>query len=56
MSDSEAALLPRDVRPLKYLITLAPDLERSTFSGQETVELEVAQPCSELVFHAADLE
>ena len=48
--------LPPHVRPLKYSLTLAPDLERFTFKGEETVEVEVTEPTSEVVLNAVDIQ
>ena len=47
--------LPTDVRPDKYDVTLEPDLERFTFSGKETVSLQVAAPTSRIELNAAEL-
>ena len=48
--------LPHHVSPLKYSLTLTPDLERFTFKGEETVEVEVTQPTSEVVLNAVDIQ
>ncbi len=55
MSGPEVSLLPPHVRPTKYRITLAPDLSLFTFAGDETIDLEVAQPTSEIVLNAAEI-
>ncbi|MCZ6891802.1 MAG: M1 family metallopeptidase [Chloroflexi bacterium] len=47
--------LPPHVRPLKYSLSLTPDLERFTFKGEETVEVEVTKPTSEVVLNAVDI-
>ncbi len=48
--------LPKDVRPEQYAIRIVPDVDALTFTGSETVELEVAQPVTQLVLNALDLE
>ena len=48
--------LPLHVRPLKYSLTLSPDLERFTFKGEETVEVEVTEPTSEVSLNAIDIQ
>jgi puromycin-sensitive aminopeptidase len=40
---------------VKYTLTLAPDLERFTFSGEESVEVEVLDPTFQIVLNAAEL-
>jgi puromycin-sensitive aminopeptidase len=47
--------LPRQVRPYRYVLRLAPDLERATFSGDEAIELEVVEPTTTIVMNACDL-
>jgi aminopeptidase N len=47
--------LPKQVRPTDYAIWIKPDIEKLTFSGRETVKLNVEQATSELVLNAADL-
>lgn len=48
--------LPRTAVPSRYDLELAPDLERSTFSGRVTVDLEVTAETDHLVLNAAELE
>ena len=56
MTTSQRSTLPQHVRPLKYRITLAPDLEQFTFSGEETIDIEAAQPTSEIVLNAVEIQ
>ena len=46
---------PRVV-PEKYSIRIEPDLKKLTFSGSETVKIEVRQPVRELVLNALELQ
>ena len=56
MPTAEAAILPATVKPSKYTITLQPDLEAFTFTGQETVDIQVLESTSQIVVNAVDLE
>lgn len=47
--------LAKHVAPLRYAITLHPDLEAHTFSGEETVSLTLAKPTKELTLHSLEL-
>ena len=55
MPESGAVTLPANVRPSRYDLTLAPDLNDFTFRGAETVEIEVLAPTAEIVLNAAEL-
>ncbi len=48
--------LDRNVRPLAYDIQVKPDAKALTFSGSETVTVDVAQPTRTLTLNAADLQ
>ena len=56
MTTSNAVLLPGNVRPVAYRITLAPDLDAFVFRGDETVEIEVLEATSTIVLNADELE
>ncbi|MGH7344906.1 MAG: M1 family metallopeptidase [Candidatus Rokuibacteriota bacterium] len=47
--------LPRHVRPTRYDLRLEPDLASLTFTGDETVTLEVEEPTAEIVVNAVEL-
>jgi puromycin-sensitive aminopeptidase len=47
--------LPTTVVPSRYDLRLEPDLEKATFSGEETVAVEVREPVTEIVLNAAEL-
>ncbi len=47
--------LPTDVVPLLYDIEVRPDAAASTFSGAETVTVDVRRPTSRIVLNAAEL-
>ena len=48
--------LPRSVVPPRYAIQIEPDLDASTFTGRETVEVTVHEASQEIVLNAADLQ
>jgi aminopeptidase N len=48
--------LPRNVIPLQYSANLVPDLASKTFSGTETVEIEVLQPTRNIMLNVANIE
>jgi puromycin-sensitive aminopeptidase len=48
--------LPTTVLPRHYRLTLAPDLEAATFSGDVDIELSVESATSSIVLNAAELE
>jgi puromycin-sensitive aminopeptidase len=56
MATVPTSLLPAEVRPVKYQIGLSPNLTAFTFTGEETVEIEVHQPTARIVVNAAELE
>ena len=56
MATVPTSLLPAEVRPVKYHISLSPNLTAFTFAGEETIEIEVSQPTSQIVLNAAELE
>ena len=48
--------LPRTVVPRRYDLTLEPDLAAATFSGTETVAVEVLESTAEVVLNAVEIE
>ncbi|HEX2053139.1 MAG TPA: M1 family metallopeptidase [Actinomycetota bacterium] len=48
--------LPRNVLPSRYELVLEPDLDAATFSGEESVAVEVKEPVDEVVLNALELE
>ena len=47
--------LPRHVTPIRYELRLEPDLTTLTFTGDETITLDVAEATSEIVLNAVEL-
>ena len=56
MPASEAVVLPETSRPVKYRITLQPDLRNFTFKGEQSVDILVLEPTSTIVLNAIELE
>jgi puromycin-sensitive aminopeptidase len=48
--------LSKDVVPVQYTITLAPDLEAHVFSGTETIDIQVKKNTKRITIHSKDLE
>ena len=48
--------LPTDVQPLRYSLTLTPDLKDFTFQGEAAIDIEVSAPTSRIMLNAIDLE
>ena len=55
MTESNAVMLPKDVRPSKYTLTLQPDLEAFTFSGASPSTSTCCSPPGSIVLNAAEL-
>ena len=56
MPTSSPFRLPSNVRPIRYHLTLKPDLEAFSFTGDEWVEIDILEPVSDIVLNAAELE
>ena len=56
MSESSAYRLSDNVRPTAYRLTLTPDLENFTFSGQVAIDIDVGEPTGRVQLNAAELE
>nr|CCM16321.1 Putative aminopeptidase-like protein,metallo-peptidase, Clan MA(E), Family M1 [Leishmania guyanensis] len=48
-------VLPRNVRPTHYHITLSPDLEHATFSAEVTIDVRIAEPTNSFTLNAVGL-
>ncbi len=48
--------LPKEVVPSQYAIRIAPNLDKLTFTGSETVQLEAKTPVKKLVLNALEME
>lgn len=48
--------LATHITPKEYTVTLEPDLEAHTFSGEETIHITLDKPTAEITLHSKDLE
>ena len=55
MPNSNAAVLPANVRPATYRLTLEPDLENFAFRGEVTVEIEVLEPTASITMNCVEI-
>lgn len=51
-----AQRLPYGVTPKHYALSFTPDLQRATFAGDATIDVEVNQPGTSVTLNAAELE
>ena len=56
MTTSNAVLLPTNVKPAKYDITLEPDFSTFTFTGSETVRIEVLSPTTAITLNSIEID
>ena len=56
MPSADAVVLPANVKPVKYRMTLQPDLGNFTFKGEQTVDIEIVTPTARIEMNAAELE
>ena len=56
MPTTDAVVLPINVRPRHYRITLQPDLDKFTFDGLELIDVEIAETTSEIVLNADEMQ
>ncbi len=56
MTTVSAYRLPTNVRPVKYDLTLTPDLSAFTFAGEETISIEVDEAVSSIAVNAIELD
>src|SRR5258708_1734896 len=51
-----AQRLPEGIVPQHYSVTFVPDLQKATFSGEETIQVQVLKPTSAITLNAAELQ
>ena len=51
-----AQRLPQDVVPLNYNLTFTPDLASATFSGDETIQVNLQRPTSSITLNSAEIQ
>jgi aminopeptidase N/puromycin-sensitive aminopeptidase len=55
LSTANAQRLPQTVRPEHYSLMLAPDLKAATFSGVETIDVDLAEPTDHITLNAVEI-
>ncbi len=56
MTNSDRVQLPQNAQPLKYRLTLAPDMNQFTFRGDETIDIEVSKATNNLVLNCVEIQ
>ena len=56
VSLAAAQRLPEGAAPENYKLSFAPDLDKATFEGDETISIRVLQPTSEITLNAIDID
>ena len=56
MPSADAIVLPANVKPSKYRMTLQPDLGTFTFTGEQTIDVDILVPTARIMLNAAELE
>jgi puromycin-sensitive aminopeptidase len=51
-----AERLPTTIIPNHYSLWLAPDFQKDTFRGRETIKVEIKQPATVITIHAAEIQ
>ncbi len=54
--NSTPGKLPKHVVPMDYAIRITPDFKKFTFTGSETIKLDVRKPIREIVLNALEIE
>ena len=55
MPSADAVVLPDNVRPVHYQITLQPYMDKFTFDGLEVIDIDVMEATSEIVLNAVEM-
>jgi aminopeptidase N len=55
VSAASAERLSQSVKPEHYSLTLAPDLKAATFTGHESIDVTLAEPCASITLNSADI-
>ncbi|HEU5413634.1 MAG TPA: M1 family metallopeptidase, partial [Candidatus Angelobacter sp.] len=53
---AKAQRLPEGVAPQHYSLSFIPDLQKATFSSEETIDVQVLKPASTITLNSAELE
>ena len=56
MPGSDAYVLPQTVKPTRYALKMQPNMEQFTFTGEESISIEVVEAISQVIMNATELE
>ena len=56
MTNFQQSILPDYIHPIRYILEFSPNLEDFTFSGNETIELNISKSFSEITLHSSEIE
>jgi len=56
MTNFQQSILPDYIYPIRYILEFSPNLEDFTFSGNETIELNISKSFSEITLHSSEIE
>ena len=56
MPETYAVILPSNVKPTRYRLTLEPDLTDFTFSGEEAVDIDILEATDEITLNSAEID
>ena len=56
MTTADAIVLPVNVRPSRYQIWLQPNFTDFSFAGEETIEVEVVEPTSQIQLNSVEID
>jgi len=51
----QSVRLPKHISPIRYKLTLKPDLEAFTFGGREVIDISITKSTKELTMHSLDI-
>ncbi|MGO4210409.1 M1 family aminopeptidase [Terriglobus sp. 2YAB30_2] len=55
ITSAQAQRLPSNARPTHYGLTITPDLKAATFGGEESIDLTLDAPATEITLNAAEI-
>jgi len=55
ITSAQAQRLPSNARPTHYALTITPDLKAATFAGEESIDLTLDAPATEITLNAAEI-
>ena len=56
MTTFQQSILPDYINPIRYILKFSPNLENFTFSGNETIELNISKSFNEITLHSSEID